>query len=200
MIDVIKFGEFKNFEKNKNKKQIILCNTSRPKNEYLASLKYRFNGNYRKIPNYLITKEGNVISILPDDSYSNFFHDVEVNKNSIIIVVENLGWLKKIPIENHFVNWIGSFFEGKPYEKKWRDKLYWDNYTDSQFNSLVEISKKLLKKFSINKTFIGHNTKVDGIKIFNGIVCRSNYDNKYTDPNPSFNFDEFKKLIEDEPN
>jgi hypothetical protein len=200
VIDVIKFGNFKNFEKNKNKKQIILCETSRPSEEYLSSLKNRYNGNYKKIPNYLITKEGKVINILTDDLYSNFFYDNETNKNSIIIVIENLGWLKKIPLESHFINWIGDFFNGKPYERKWRDKMYWDNYTEPQFQSLVELSKKLLKKFSINKTFIGHNTKVDGIKIFNGIVCRSNYNNKYTDLNPSFKFDEFKKLIEDEPN
>ena len=37
-----------------------------------------------------------------------------------------------------------------------------------------------------------------GIKIFNGIVCRSNYNNKFTDPNPSFNFEEFKNRIEHE--
>lgn len=200
MIDVVKFGEFKNFEKNKNKKQIIICNTLRPVEEYLSSLKYRYNGKYKKLPNYLITKEGKILSILPDDSYSNFFKNNEINKNAIVIAVENLGWLKKVPLENHYVNWAGEFFKGKPYEKKWRDKMYWDTYTGQQFDSLIEISKKLLKKFSINKTFIGHNTKVDGIQIFNGIVCRSNYNNKYTDPNPSFNFDEFKKLIEDEPN
>lgn len=200
MIDVIKFGDFKKFDKNKNKKQIILCNTSRPSEEYLATLKHRYNGNYKKIPNYLITKEGKILSLLEDDAYSNFFKDNEINRNSIIVMIENLGWLTKVPIENHFVNWIGEFHEGKPYEKKWREKIFWEKYTEKQFESLVEISKKLLKKFSINKTFIGHNTKVDGIKIFNGIVCRSNYDNKYTDPNPSFNFDEFRKLIEDEPN
>ena len=77
-------------------------------------------------------------------------------------------------------------------------KIYWQNYTEKQLNSLVELCNKLTKKFSINKSFIGHNTKVDGIKIFNGIVCRSNYNNKFTDPNPSFSFEEFKNMIENE--
>lgn len=197
-MEIVKYGDLKNFEKNKNKKQIILCNTYRNKTNYLASLNNRFNGNYKKVPNYLITREGEIISLIPDDSYSSFFNDHDVNKNSIIICIENLGWLKKTPLGMGYYNWIQETCADNVYEKKWRDKIFWQNYTDIQYESLIEICKKLLKKFSINKSFIGHNTKVDGIKIFNGIVCRSNYSNKYTDVSPSFKFDEFKKTIENE--
>lgn len=198
MIEISKIGNFKNFEKNKNKRQIILCETFRNSEDYLNSIKYRNNGKHNKIPNYLITKEGKIISIIPDDGYSKFFKINEIDKQSIIICLENLGWLKKVPIEGYFHNWIGYDYREVPFEKKWRDKMYWDTYTDSQLSSLVDLCKKLTKKFSINKSFIGHNTKVDGVQIFNGIVCRSNYNNKYTDPNPSFRFEDFKKLIENE--
>ena len=53
-------------------------------------------------------------------------------------------------------------------------------------------------KFSIDNKFIGHNTKVEGIKLFNGIVCKSNYNDKFTDVNPSFDFELFKQNIENE--
>jgi hypothetical protein len=53
----------------------------------------------------------------------------------------------------------------------------------------------LTKKFKIPFKTIGHNTKVDAISDYNGIVFRSNYDKSYTDLSPAFNFDEFKKLI-----
>ena len=198
MIEISKFGDLKNFEKNKNKRQIILCETFRTEEDYLNCVKYRNNGNYKKIPNYLITKEGKIVSILPDDCYSNFFKNNDIDKQSIIICLENLGWVKKQPIEGDFQNWIGNQCQTKPFEKKWRDKTYWDEYTDKQIESLVDLCKKLTKKFSINKTFIGHNTKVDGIKIFNGIVCRSNYENKYTDVSPAFNFEYFKNQIEND--
>jgi N-acetyl-anhydromuramyl-L-alanine amidase AmpD len=198
MTNIVKFGKFKTDEKNKNKRQIILCNTYRSKSYFLSSLKHRFNGESNKIPNYLITRDGEIVSILPDDYCSNFFLDNDVNKNSIIICLENLGWLKKIPLENEYYNCIGEKCSDYIFEKKWRDKIFWQNYTKVQYDSLSEICKKLLKKFSINKTFIGHNTKVDGIKIFNGIVCRSNYNNRFTDISPSFKFDDFKKSIEDE--
>jgi hypothetical protein len=83
MLEIKKYGKFSNFEKNKKKKQIILCNSFRPQGEYLNSLKYRFNGNYKKIPNYLITKSGVVLNFISDDSYGDFFSESEVNKHSI---------------------------------------------------------------------------------------------------------------------
>jgi N-acetyl-anhydromuramyl-L-alanine amidase AmpD len=137
---------------------------------------------------------------LSDDSYSNFFEDSEINKNSIIICIENLGWLEKVPLNHKYYNWINEEFNGEIFERKWREKIFWQKYTQEQYTSLKELSAKLTKKFSINKSFIGHNTKVDGIKIFNGIVCRSNYNNKFTDPNPSFDFEGLKNFIENERN
>ena len=198
MIDVIKFGNFKDFEKNKNKKQIILCDSQRNGEEYLNGVKFRNNGKYDKIPNYFVTREGKVISLISDDSYSNFFYDNEINKNSIIVCLENLGWLQKTPLDLGYHNWIGERTVDNVFERKWRDKTFWHQYTEEQLKSLSELFQKLTKKFSIHKTFIGHNTKVDGIKIFNGIVCRSNYNNKFTDPNPSFSFEGFKNMIENE--
>jgi len=73
MANIKKYGKFPKFEKNKKKRQIILCHSFRPHNEYLNSLKYRNNGNYDKIPNYFITSEGEILNLIPDDSYSNFF-------------------------------------------------------------------------------------------------------------------------------
>jgi N-acetyl-anhydromuramyl-L-alanine amidase AmpD len=198
MVDIIKFGNFKDFDKNKNKKQIILCDTFRNSKDYLNALKFRNNGRYKKVPNYLINRDGKVISLISDDDYSNFFEDSDINKNSIIICLENLGWLQKVPLSSDYYNWIGEKLSDNFFERKWREKIYWQKYTEEQLTSLKELCEKLTKKFSINKSFIGHNTKVDGIKIFNGIVCRSNYDNKYTDPNPSFDFEGLKNFIENE--
>lgn len=195
-MEIVKFGEFKNFEKNKNKKQIVLCNSFRNSRNYLNSLKNRNNGKYEKIPNYLINRDGKVLSLITDDEFSNFFEDYDVNKNVIIISLENLGWLQKTPLRDEYFSWIGEKVTSDVFERKWRDKIFWQEYTKPQMDSLINLCQKLLKKFSIHKTFIGHNTKVDGIKIFNGIVCRSNYNNKFTDISPSFDFEGFKNRIE----
>ncbi len=198
MLEIKKYGKFSNFEKNKKKKQIILCNSFRPQGEYLNSLKYRFSGNYKKIPNYLITKSGVVLNLISDDSYGNFFSEDEINKNSIVICLENLGWLQKTPLGLSYSNWIGDIYSKTIFERKWKDKIFWEPYSEEQLSSLVELSKKLLTKFSIDNKFIGHNTKVDGAKLFNGIVCRSNYNSRYTDISPAFQYEKFKKIIEND--
>lgn len=198
MLEIKKYGKFPKFEKNKKKKQIILCHSHRPKENYLNSLKYRKNGDYEKIPNYFITKDGDILNLISDDSYSKFFNDNDVNKNSIIICLENLGWLIKTPLGLSYSNWIGDIYSRTIFERKWKDKIFWEPYSEEQLNSLVELSKKLLTKFSIDNKFIGHNTKVDGVKLFNGIVCRSNYNSRYTDISPAFEYEKFKNLIEND--
>jgi len=51
---------------------------------------------------------------------------------------------------------------------------------------------------SINKKFIGHNTKTNnGIK-FNGILSRSNIYKSYTDVSPSFDIKLFEKILEND--
>jgi N-acetyl-anhydromuramyl-L-alanine amidase AmpD len=197
MVDILKYGKFKKFEKNKNKKQIILCHSFRNADEYLSSLKHRLNGKYDKVPNYFISREGKILSLISDDSYTNFFFENSINKDSIIICLENLGWVEKTPLGLSHSNWIGDIYTKSVFERKWRNKIFWEPYPKEQIDSLIELSKKLIKKFSIDNKFIGHNTKVEGIKLFNGIVCRSNYNNIYTDLSPAFDFEYFKKNIEE---
>ena len=196
MLNIEQFGNFKTTGKQKKKKQIILCHTSREVKEYLTSLKVRYNSKYDKIPNYVITKNGTILQLLPDDGYSNFFLDSNINRNSIIICLENLGWLEKKPLTNYHINWKGSIYNQEVYEKKWRDFFFWDPYSDVQVNSVAELCLHLTEILNIKKKCVGHNTKIDGVEHFEGIVSKSNFDGRFTDLNPSFSFDTFNKLIQ----
>jgi hypothetical protein len=60
------------------------------------------------------------------------------------------------------------------------------------------LCNQLIESQNIERKFIGHNTKVDGVSRYGGIVSRSNFDSNYTDLNPSFNFETFTKIIENE--
>ena len=51
---------------------------------------------------------------------------------------------------------------------------------------------------SIKKNLSGHNTKINGIEKFKGIVTKSNFDIEFTDLSPAFNFEEFTKEFENE--
>ena len=198
MVEFEKYGDFESVGNQKEKKQIILCHTSREVKEYLASLQFRYNSKYDKIPNYVVTRDGRVLQLLDDTSYSNFFSDPQINKNSVIVCLENLGWLEKKPLTNYYINWKGSIYNQQVYEKKWRDFYFWHPYTDRQLETTAGLCKQIMKSLQIDKSCVGHNTKIEGIKKFEGISSRSNYDVIYTDLSPSFNFVNFIKLLENE--
>jgi len=198
MLNIEKYGNFKTTGKQKKKKQIILCHTSREVEEYLTSLKFRYNSKYDKIPNYLVTKNGKILQLLPDEGHTNFFSEDNINRNSIIVCLENLGWLEKKPLTNYYINWKGSIYNQEVYEKKWRDFFFWEPYSDEQMKSTAELCSHLTEILKIKKRCIGHNTRFEGIQHFEGIVSKSNFDGKHTDLNPSFNFGDFIKLLENE--
>jgi N-acetyl-anhydromuramyl-L-alanine amidase AmpD len=198
MIDIIKYGEFKPVGKQKKKHQIILTHTSRNINDYLQSLKFRFNGSFKRIPNYIITREGKIIQLLGNTEHSEYFKDPNINRNSIIVSLENLGWLQKEPLTDHYINWIGDIYKGKVFEKKWRDYFFWQPYTEEQVLSTNSLCTKLLKEMKIKPQIVEHNTKIPGIKKFVGVVSKSNFDTNYTDLSPAFNFNELLKHIENE--
>jgi len=197
-MDIIKYGEFKPTGKQKKKHQIILTHTSRNIDDYLQSLKIRLNGKYKKIPNYIITREGKILQLLGKNENSEYFKNPNINRNSIIISLENLGWLQKEPLTDHYINWIGDIYKGKVFERKWREYFFWQPYTDSQLENLGKLCIDLFKTVKIKQQIIEHNTKINGIEKFAGVVSRSNFNTLFTDVSPAFSFDEFLKKIENE--
>jgi N-acetyl-anhydromuramyl-L-alanine amidase AmpD len=198
MLDIVQQISSNVSGKQKKKKQIILSHTGRDVEEYLMMLKYRNNGKYKKTPHYVISKSGQIIQKLFDESYSDYFYEPNINRNSIIIVFENLGWLNKVPLKDYYTNWIGNIYKGVPYERKWRDYHFWDPYTSLQIQSASKLCLNLVEEHKIEKKCVGHNTKVKDVSKIGGIVSRSNFDDIYTDLNPSFDFENFTNLIKNE--
>lgn len=199
MLKIEQLTGFNSVGKNKRKKQIVLTHTSRNVSDYISSLKYRYNGKYDKTPHFIIQKDGRVFQMIDPSLYSNILDSDQQNKTSIVICLENLGWLKKNPLNSSYVNWIGDIYKEGIYERKWRGHFFWEPYTNEQMESLVELSLYLCEMFSIPPSCIGHNVKLDGIEKFEGIVTRSNFTTDSTDLSPAFDFDYFKKILENEP-
>mgnify|MGYP003343776154 CR=1 FL=1 len=198
MLNITPYGKFKGVGKNKRKTQIILCHTSREVKDYLTSLTFRYNSKYNKIPHFVITRDDKVLQLLPEHSYSHFMWDENLNKNSIIVMIENLGWMEKKPLSNSHLNWIGDIYNQSVFEKKWRDYFLWQPYTPNQINLTSELCKKLTEENGIEKNFIGHNTRIEGAEKYEGILCRSNFDSMFTDLSPAFNFEELQKKLNHE--
>ena len=115
-----KLTDFKPVGNYKNKKQILLTHTARNIKDYISGLKYRLNGNYKKLPHYVISREGEIYQIIPPETYSNYIDIKTYNKSAIIISLENLGWLRKNPLKGGYINWIGNIYKDRIYERKWR--------------------------------------------------------------------------------
>jgi hypothetical protein len=180
------------------KTQIILTETRREYSRYIKSLKYRYNKKNPYLPNYVVTKTGDIYKIMEPECYSKYMENPDYDKPSIIISLENMGWLKKNPLEMTYLNWVGDIYKKEVFEKKWREQIFWDKYNETQIISLSKLILELCDKFDIPKQCLGTNVKWENVEYFKGIVSRSNFNNIYKDVNPSFNFKLLKKLIEDE--
>ena len=187
-----------NFKEGLKKTQIVLTHTSRVLFDYMVSLKLRFGGKPIKLPHYVIGRDGKVIHLL-DDSLNGYFTNNDlINSKSIVISLENLGWLEKEPLKQHHINWIGNIYKEKVVDRKWRDYYFWQDYTDIQLEKTAELCKELSSKHGIELKNVGHNTKIKGIESFLGIITRSNFDEFATDVSPAFDFEKFNKLLKDE--
>jgi hypothetical protein len=56
----------------------------------------------------------------------------------------------------------------------------------------------LFDNVKIKPQIIEHNTKINGIEKYPGVVIKSNFDTTFTDVSPAFKFEEFLKYIENE--
>jgi N-acetyl-anhydromuramyl-L-alanine amidase AmpD len=198
MGNLYELTDFKESGVNNKKRQIILTDTKRDYKNYINSLRYRYNKKNPYLPNYLITKDGDIYRILEPEKYSDYMNDENLDKNSIVIAIENNGWLKKNPLDGTYVNWVGDIYKKEVYEKKWRDYFFWEPYTEIQMKTISKLVVDLCSKFKIPKECLGHNVKLEGVEFYKGVVSRSNFDFIYKDVNPSFNFKLFKELLDDD--
>ena len=199
MVDLSELTEFRPLGSSKNKKQIILCETKRNAKNYINSLKYRYNGENKNLPNFIISRDGEIYKIMEPLSYANYMNDSVLDKKSIIICMENLGWLERKPLSSIYINWIGDIYKKEAFEKRWRDRVFWQPYDEEkQIESLKKLLKNLCDEFTIPKICPESNVRQEGIDNFSGIISKSSYDFRSRDLNPSFNFKHLKKFLEND--
>jgi hypothetical protein len=158
-------------------------------------LKHRKNGNYADIPHFCVDKIGNIYKILDIDRSSNTFNSPKIDNTQIKIAIENLGWLNKNTITGIYMNWINDPYRGNPYIKSWRNHYYWDNYTEPQISSLIDLVMTLCVEHNINYYAVPSSGLIENAEKFLGIVSKSNFSDIYTDINPSFNFNIFEDYV-----
>ena len=182
-----------NIVKEKNtKKQIVLCHSTRYFENYYRALFTRMNGKYNKIPSYFIKKNGEIIENFDPAYRSDYMGNPSLDKRNIVICLENIGWLVEDRKRKRYMNWIGDIYHREPFEKRWRNHILWDPYTEEQYEALRKLLVNLTVRFSIPYELTGHNVKLRGVNNFGGITSKSNYSEYFTDLNPSFDFEKIE--------
>lgn len=180
------------------KRQIVLGNTFSSDMNHFNGWVRRLNGYYDKTAAFTIDAAGLIYKHFDPIYMSNFFGNLEADKKSIVILLENEGWLTKNGEKDEFLNWVGHIYN-KPeliIEKRWRSHSYWAPYTQKQVDSAVELVKALCNEFFIPIVAIPHNTKLEGMDNFEGVLYKSNLEKYYTDLSPAWNCETFKYKLE----
>jgi len=180
------------------KKQIVIGNTFNHDMRHFTGWLKRYNGNYKKTAAFTISAAGLVYKHFEPKFYSNYFREYTFNTKSIVILLENDGWLVKDSQNNEFITWIGDIYNqpNKVVEKRWRGYNFWAPYTKEQFESATELVRSLCNEFNIPLTTISHNTKIDKLTDYKGVIYKSNIEKHYTDISPSWDCELFKNKIE----
>jgi N-acetyl-anhydromuramyl-L-alanine amidase AmpD len=181
-----------------NKTQIVIGHTFNNQMRHFIGWQNRHNGKYKKTAAFTIDAAGLIYRHFDPIFKSNFFELEELNDKSIVILLENYGWLEKDVEKKEYITWLGDIYNKSAdiTEKRWRNNKYWDPYTTEQVNSCLELASKLCDEFNIPKKVISHNTKIDNFFDYKGVLYKSNLDKNSTDLNPSWVFDIFKEKLE----
>lgn len=180
------------------KTQIIIGNTFSNGLNHVTGWETRMNGKYKSTAPITILMDGTIHLHFDPKHHSDFMGIENIDKHSIPIVLENLGWLTKDLQNDRYLTWIGDIYNGenKVVEKRWRNHTYWTTYTNEQVESLVNVCEYLCDRFDIPRETFSHNTYVDSVDKFRGVVYKGNFSKFYSDVNPTFMFDEFKNKLE----
>ena len=180
------------------KTQIVIGHTFNHDMRHVIGWKHRYNGKYKKTAAFTIDAAGFVYKHFDPKYQSEFLDSEELNDKSIVILLENSGWLFKDIEKNEYITWIGDIYNKSVEisEKRWRNYKFWEPYTIAQFQSTLELVETLCDGFNIPKKVIAHNTKIDNFFDYKGVLYKSNLEKHYTDLSPSWNYEEFKNKLE----
>lgn len=185
-----------NYHKGKKKKQqIIIGNSLRFDDNHIYRLKNKDFGKSYKWPTFTIKRNGLIYQHFNDSYYSDFIGKKDVDSISISILLENMGWLRRV--DGVFYNWINEPIEheNEVGKKKWQGYDYWQKYPIEQIDQLKNLLLFLCDKHEIHKSVIGFHHYHKAIKNYEGVVLRSNHIDKSTDSNPFLDLDDLGKFM-----
>lgn len=180
------------------KSKIVIGNTFNHDMKHFIGWQTRLNGKYNRTAAFTIASNGAVYKHFNPIYQSKFLGNKDIDNQTIVILIENDGWLLRDNEKNLFITWYGDIYNNpnKVIEKRWRGYNYWSSYNNKQVDSAINLAKGLCDEFYIPQSSISHNTKIDGIMEYKGVLYKSNIETYYTDLSPAWDCRGFKVRLE----
>ncbi len=177
------------------KSQIVLATSLRKNGYHVTRLTHKEFGKTKKWNTFTISRSGLVYQHYDPKYHSEFLGIKDADKQSISIVLENMGCLFKTPTEK-YINWLNEVCnENDVVTKNWLGYSYWERFPEEQIVSMIQLCKQLCSKHAIPNVCVEFRNYHKDIVNFKGIVFRSNYIEDSSDINPLFDIMEFNKLL-----
>lgn len=187
--------EVNRYKTQSPKTQIVIAGSQRSSNNHLLRLLRKNYGASKSWNTYTISREGLIYQHYDPKYHTDFLGVKEGDKQSISIVLENMGRLFKTS-DDEYMNWINERCElDNVIEKNWLGYKFWEMFPDVQIRSTVDLCLKLCEEFGIQKNVMEFRSYHKDTSKVRGIVFRSNYIEDSTDINPLFDISEFTALI-----
>jgi N-acetyl-anhydromuramyl-L-alanine amidase AmpD len=183
-------------QKETKKTQIVIGHTNNHDMKHYHGWLHRYNKKYKKTAAFTIDVAGCVYKHFDPKYKSTYFGNKELDDKSIIVLIENDGWLNRNIPNDEFYTWKGDIYKNTVTDKLWRGYNSWSNYSDEQFESAIELVKYLCEEYDIPNHVFGHNTKAYDLTGYEGVLYKSNIEKHFTDLSPSWDFKQFKNKIE----
>lgn len=184
------------FKTHSPKTQILLALSLRKDNNHIIRLQHKDFGKTKKWCTYSITREGQIYQHYDPKYHSNFTGVKNADKQSISIVLENMGSLFE-STSGEFVNWISEkCVDENVGERKRLGQQYWEKVPTEQIKATVELCQLLSSEFGIPARLIDFSHYHKDIRKYRGIVFRSNYIEESGDGNPFLDISKFNELLE----
>jgi N-acetyl-anhydromuramyl-L-alanine amidase AmpD len=190
--------EINRYKTQSVKTQIILATSLRKNSYHITRLLHKEFGKTKRWNTYTISREGVVYQHYDNKFHTDFLGIKEIDKESISIVLENMGCLFQTPA-GKYINWLNEVCEEENIiTKNWLGYSYWEKFTDKQIECAVLLCRQLCEEYNIPKVCIDfHHYHKDTIR-FKGIVFRSNYIQDSSDINPLFDIPKFNEMLQKE--
>lgn len=188
--------EDKNYNRTPSTKtQIVIGTSMRKDHNHIIRLKHKDFSKTKKWNTFTISRSGEVFQHYDHKYSSNFLGIPENDKQSISIVLENMGNLYELH-DGVYINWINEICDEENVGvKNFQGNTYWEKFTDEQIESCVELCNSLCKEHVIEKSVIEFQYYHKDIYKYDGITFRSNHISDSSDINPLFNISEFENKI-----